>query len=294
MTHGSRPPGEQGMILINVLLFVAIAAGLVLLMINREELALDQGLRGREAARAAAIARGGELSALAALRRDVADAADVDYRGEPWGAVAQQRVEIDGGSFELAIADAQDRFNINNVLSGDAGAVTMFENIGTYAGLSRDEIIQAIGFVRQYGPVSDLRPLRLAGVAPDVAARLERLVTALPGDTAINLNAATPEMLRYLFPDNAAAERLLAIRARNGQLVLSDFADAQLSPPAGTRFSSDTFWVWTRATIGDTRQQLATLIQRRRGADGDEVVPVARWRNAAVPAAAPRSERDAG
>ena len=46
----SRGRDEEGMILVNVLMFVAIAAGLVLLMINREELALDRGLRTREAA----------------------------------------------------------------------------------------------------------------------------------------------------------------------------------------------------------------------------------------------------
>ena len=66
--------GEEGMILVNVLMFVAIAAGLVLLMINREELALDRGLRTREAARALAIVRGGELSAVVALRRDAIEA----------------------------------------------------------------------------------------------------------------------------------------------------------------------------------------------------------------------------
>jgi general secretion pathway protein K len=46
-----RTQEEQGMILVNVLMFVAIASGLVLLMISREELALDRSLRGRNRAR---------------------------------------------------------------------------------------------------------------------------------------------------------------------------------------------------------------------------------------------------
>ena len=62
--------GETGMILVNVLMFVAIASGLVLLMINREELALSRGLRTSEASRALAVVRGGEVSAIVALRRD--------------------------------------------------------------------------------------------------------------------------------------------------------------------------------------------------------------------------------
>ena len=75
---------DAGMILVNVLMFVAIASGLVLLMITREEIALDRGLRVREASRAMAAVRGGELSALVALRRDAetATGGDEDQRAD--------------------------------------------------------------------------------------------------------------------------------------------------------------------------------------------------------------------
>ena len=102
----SRPVAEreQGMILVNVLMFVAIASGLVLLMINREEVALDRSIRSREAARALAIVRGGELSALSALQRDARVAPEADYPGEPWGAIGENGIAIEGGRFDLAIA----------------------------------------------------------------------------------------------------------------------------------------------------------------------------------------------
>lgn len=284
------PPREQerGMILVNVLMFVAIASGLVLLMINREELALDRGLRTREAARALAVVRGGELSAITALRRDAMLAGDVDHQGEPWARLSESGAPIAGGTFDLAIADAEGRFNINAVRTGEAGSLVLFQTIGHEAGLTPEQIVAAVEYVRLSGPVTDLRPLRLAGVEPAKADRLERLVTALPGTTALNLNAADEEMLRILFRDPLVAARLAAVRARQGYLTLKDLSDQNVTMPWGASFRSNTFWVRTRATIGSTSQQAATLIQRRRTPEGAiEVVPVERWRGAAVPPGAP-------
>lgn len=279
---------EQGMILINVLMFVAIATGLVLLMITREELALDRGLRIREAARALAVVRGGELSATVALRRDAETAADVDHAGEPWAKLSENGAKIDGGSFDLAISDAEGRFNINALRSGEVSAVVFFQSMATQIGVPPEQTLAAIEYVRLQGPVTDLRPLKMLGLKPDVAARLERLVTALPGQTAINLNSADQEMLGIVFRDPLVAGRLAAVRQRQGFLTLKDLTDQNAAMPWGTSFRSDTFWVRTRATIGSTSQQGATLIQRRPDKDGKiEAVAVERWRGAAVPPGAP-------
>ncbi|NYT42048.1 general secretion pathway protein GspK [Sphingomonas sp. R-74633] len=279
---------EAGMILVNVLMFVAIASGLVLLLINREELALDRALRTREAARALAVVRGGELSAVVALRRDMVTAPNEDNRTEPWAKVAENATPIQGGSFDLAIADAEGRFNLNSLRAGDAGAVVLFQTIAKDVGLEPEDVVKAVTYIRLYGPLTDVRPIRLAGFDPEAAARMERLVTALPGTTSINLNAADPEMLRVLFRDPLAASRLAEIRQRNGKLTLKDLSDLNLSMPWGTSFRSGTFWVRTRATIGTTSQQAAVLIQRVLRPDGKVAVGVVeRWRGASVPPEAP-------
>lgn len=284
----TRRDSEAGMILVNVLMFVAIASGLVLLMINREELALDRGLRTREAARALAVVRGGEVSALVALRRDAEIAADSDHAGEPWGRLSERAAPIDGGSFTLAIADAEGRFNVNSLRSGEAGAVILFQRIAGEAGLPAEQALAAAEYVRREGPITDLRPLRAAGIDPKVADRLERLVTALPGTTALNLNAADQEMLRILFQDPIIAARLTEVRARQGFLTLKDLSDQNVTMPWGTSFRSNTFWVRTRVTVGGTSQQGVTLIQRSRDAEGKaQAAPVERWRGAAVPPGAP-------
>ena len=285
----TRRDDEQGMILVNVLMFVAIASGLVLLMIGREELALDRALRSREAARAAAIVRGGELSAIAALQRDAIDAPQVDHAGEDWAKVGANGAAIDGGSFDLAVSDAEGRFNVNTLRSGDAVPVILFQKLARIAGLDEQQTVEAIAYVRTQGPVSDIRPIRLIpGADPAAIARLERMVTALPGKTMINLNAADQELLAFLIGDPVAAERIVAIRKRNGQITLRDLSDLNVSQPPGTSFASNSFWVRVRAKIGDTTQQGATLIQRQRTAEGKvATVPVARWRNSAVPPEAP-------
>lgn len=280
---------DRGMILVNVLMFVAIASGLVLLMVDREELALDRSLRTREAARAMAAARGGELSALVALRRDAVDQPDYDAVSEPWGSVTERDAPIDGGTFDLTVSDAESRFNINALRSGEAAPTVIFQQIGRSAGLDEAQIIKAIELVRLVGPVTDLRPLRFAGFDAKTLARLEQLVTALPGETSVNLNAATPDLLSVLFQPTSIADQLIAIRNRQGILTLKDLGDVGTTMPPSTSFRSNTFWVRTRARIGDTVQQEATLIQRRKGADDAiEVVPVERWWNAAIPPDAPR------
>lgn len=284
----SRREDEAGMILVNVLMFVAIASGLVLLLINREELALDRALRTREAARALSVVRGGELSAVVALRRDMVTAPNEDNRTEPWAKLSESGAPIEGGTFDLAIADAEGRFNLNSLRAGDAGAIVLFQTIAKEVGLSNDDAIKAVTYVRLYGPLTDVRPIRLAGFEPEAAARMERLVTALPGTTTINLNAADPEMLRVLFRDPLVAQRLAEIRQRNGKLTLKDLSDQNLSQPWGTGFRSGTFWVRTRVTIGSTSQQAAVLIQRVQRPDGKIAVGVVeRWRGASVPPEAP-------
>jgi general secretion pathway protein K len=285
----SRRPraGEEGMILVNVLMFVAIASGIVLLLISREEIALDRAIRSREAARALAVVRGGETSAVVALRRDARDAPDADYATEPWGAIADSNVPIEGGRFDLAIADAEGRFNVNLVRGDDLSSQLLFAKIARAAGLDDAQIAMAVGLIDQYGPISDLRPLRYSGVPPEIADRLERLATALPGKTTVNLNAASPELMAVLFDDQTVADRLAATRARQGFLSLEDLAAEGVTMPPGAGLRSNNFWVRTRATIGGTSQQGATLIQRLRGEDGPVVVPVARWRNASIPPGAP-------
>ncbi len=258
------------MILVNVLLFVAIASGIVMLMISGEDGALQRAGRMREAARAQAIARGGETSAVVALRRDLLTGPDSDNAGERWAA-GDRGVAIDGGTFSLAIADAQDRFNVNAVISGEAGPIELLSRIGLSAGLTPEQIARAIELIRLAGPIADLRPLARAGLDPTVAARLSTMITALPHEGKINLNAVGEPLLAILLDDPMKAHELIAVRTRQTYLTPQDFADAHVAVPQQAGFTSSLFRVTASVTIGDTTQHFTSLIARRM-VDG---VPVA-------------------
>ena len=298
MSGGGIGRGEEGMILVNVLLFVAIASGILLLLISAEDSGLERGLRMREAARAQAIARGGETSAVVALRRDLAVAPDADSRAEPWAALAETGAPIEGGSFDLVIADAQGRFNINGLMEEDPVAIGILGRIAAAVGMSDDQMKRAVAAIRATGPVSDLRPLAAIGLEPARLARLSGLVTALPYPSRINLNAASEDMLAILTGDAMAAHRLVAIRDRQGYIAKGDLAGLRLTMPQGAGFASNMFWVRSRVRIGETSQQLTSLIARRdppqEASAPAPAAPVAkrtevigRWTGASAPLQAP-------
>lgn len=280
----STEPDEEGMILVNVLLFIAIASGILLLMISAEDSGLDRGMRMREAARAMAVARGGELSAVVALRRDAVVAPDNDNRAEPWAALSERGAPIEGGSFDLSIADAQDRFNINALMKPDPAALALLNRIAAAAGMTPEQVAPAAEGVRRIGPVSDLRPLATLGLGPAQLARLAGLLTALPYDSKINLNAASEDMIAVLIGDAFAARRVVALRERQGYLTAADLASLNVAMPAGAALTSNLFWVRTRVRIGDTSQQLTSLIARKEEMDGSRTTQVVgRWTGSSAP-----------
>jgi general secretion pathway protein K len=276
------------MILVNVLLFVAIASGILLLMISAEDSGLERGLKMREAARAQAIARGGEVSAVVALRRDAVVAPDNDSRSEPWGALAESGAPIEGGTFDLAIADAQGRFNVNALMEPDPVATATLAKIAAAVGMSQEQSVKAVAAIRAAGPLTDIRPLGMLGLAPGQVARLSGLLTALPYDSKINLNAAGEDLLGILMDDPMVARRVVSLRDRQGYLTAADLASLNAPMPQGAGLTSNLYWVRTRVRIGDTSQQITSLIARKDdGQGGKMAVVVGRWMGASAPLQAP-------
>jgi general secretion pathway protein K len=133
-----HPSGREGMILLNVLLVVSVAAIVVMLMVTSQDVAIDRTVRFREAAQAAAYVRAGEASVIVALRRDAAEAPASDHAREPWGAVEDRNVAIRGGRFSLKVQDDQARFNLNSIANGNPVARAHLARILQTLGLSKD------------------------------------------------------------------------------------------------------------------------------------------------------------
>lgn len=282
-----RPARERGMILVNVLMIVALAASVLALMLSGEDGALQRSTRSREAARANAIAHGGELSAVSALRRDAVVSPDSDDLSEPWANIADARAKIEGGTFAFVVGDAQARYNINALVRGDILSRDVFARIVTAAGIAPEAAVRIAALLEFGGPVADLAALRQVGIGERDIAKLAVFLTALPEDAPVNVNTASEPLLAVLLNNPSVARTLVARRERGGGLTRDDLAAARVILPPGTGFTSRYFWARGRVTIGDTSQQLVSLLQRRMAGGRPEVIAIARWRGAAVPLQAP-------
>lgn len=256
------------MILVGVLAMVAVAASLVTLMLAAEVPALDRVERFGDAARALAIARGGEASVIAALRRDATPDSDTPA---DWRLVSQQGTSIADGSFSLAIDDAQSRLNVN------ATTEPVLAAVAAARGLPGDTAARITRFIARRGAIADLSDLVGAGLSPAAIDALRPLLTALPGAAPLNLNSASEEVLAILIGDPAAARLLVARRTAAGCLTFDDLALLGVNVPT-PNFSSDHVFATTTVTIGVTRQRLTSLIERRRVESHIEIAVLARTR----------------
>lgn len=259
--------GDAGMVLLNVLIIIALTAAVAAVMIYAREETTSRTLKFSEASQALALARGGERSVAAALRRDSQIAPNTDYWAERWvKTVSQPETAIEGGSFALEVFDGQARFNINNLASGASGQIAIWNAIARHSGLDQAVADKARQFVIDHKRLDDLGQLTTLGLPPQAIGRLLELATVLPaGATAINLNTAPEPLLRLLLPASGPAQRLPEIRRRNGFLTPGDLQAAGVAAPPETGFTTQYVEVFTRVRIGETRQRLESLLLRRDG-----------------------------
>jgi general secretion pathway protein K len=281
------PEGEAGMVLVNVLLLVGLAAAVLAIMVAGDDAGLQRATRMAEAAQAQQIAHAGELSVIAALRRDMIEAPESDDPTEAWANIGEKGAPIEGGTFALAVVDATGKLDVNALVKDEPLVKARLATMAGAVGLDAGAAERIAAFLVKSGPIADIAELVGAGLRADDIARLAPFVTALPVRAAINLNAVSEPMMALLVDDPVVARALIARRARSGRLTRDDFALEHIAIPAGCGFVSPLYWAVTRATIGDTAQQLTSLIERRTvNGNQPEVVAIARWRGR-QPAQAP-------
>ena len=291
MTHRKTPKRghDAGIVLINVLMIVALMSTVVFAMVSLGDLSIARSQRFSEAAEALLLVRAGENSAVAALRRDMAEAPAADHAGEPWAQIAQEAVNIEKGSFTLHIADAQGLVNLTSLRpSAEIGAVppdpALLPALLAAAGLSPD-LAPRLRSALQQDPLFDsLAALAaFAGLTDAEATALAGVVTLLPEPTAVNLNAAPLPVLTVV-TGNPAQARLLDRRRRDaGLLTPTDLAatGVLLRHPAG--FTSAHFIVTTTVIIGRTSQTFVTRVYRHAPAEGASQVRIVARHRVTVP-----------
>jgi general secretion pathway protein K len=260
-----RRDSEAGVVLINVLVILALAASVVFAMVSLSDLAIQRSQRYSSAGQALALIAAGEASAIVALRRDMAEGLQTDNVTEAWAQTGQQTVEIEGGSFALQIEDAQSRFNLNSLPQSGALGLQILQRIVKSLDL-QDLIVEA-------------------GLTASEVTQLAELATVLPGRTDINLNTAPVALLGVLADNPVQANRLEGLRKRKSFLTSDDLATANVILPLGAGFVSRYFLVSVDVTLGDSAQHMQTLLQRRNGPGGvGEVVAVFRQNPVTSPA----------
>lgn len=230
---------DRGFVLVNALVLVAALAATATLLLSRAE-------RGRAQLEAAQLADQLTLALDAfdalALTRLAQDRGNSDHGNESW-AQPRQALPLARGEVAGEIQDLQGRFNINWLSSPDNRlAQEAFARLLAQLGLSPElgpEIRRFVtpGALRE-APAGALRwqggralaldpvggPLLSADqladlptLSPRAYARLRGVITALPGDSRLNVNTATPEVLAAFLPDlpSSALTRLIRTRDRS-------------------------------------------------------------------------------
>lgn len=283
-----RRDAQNGVVLINVLVLLALATAVVYAMLSLADISIARSQRFSEAGQALALLRAGEQSAIVALRRDMLEAPDNDHRAEPWGLTAQSGIEIAGGAFELAIADAQGLFNLNLLARPDQLSLQTLRAIVDALELSSGTTERIAASIALDGPLRQLDDLTWrAGIPAEDIALLASLVTALPGRGRVNMNTAPPALLAILLSNPAQARALVAIRERAGFITPEDLAAANIIPPPGSGLRSELYRVRVTARIGNTAQATESLLQRRAGPGGRSEVAVIERKNATAAVSPP-------
>lgn len=279
-----RRSGDDGFILLNVLVVLALAATVTYAMMTVADIAIARTQVFGMGSEGLALVQGAEQSAVAALRRDMVAAPETDHSGEAWSRVSQAAVAIPGGSFEVRIEDAQDRYNLNNPKFSGSEGNEVLQAISDAAELPADTVTRIVNSLMAQGPFDGMVAVRQRiGLTPDQARRLGELATVLPAHTEVNLNAAPAALIRILFNDPTRVVALVQQRDRAGFLTQRDLDVAGLELPAGTGFRSTFFRVVTNVRVGDTARSVGSLLQRRIGLRGAEVVVIGRRNLAGMP-----------
>ncbi len=295
--RGILAAGQAGVALVTALILVAVATVAAVGMASTQLLNMRMTGNTLQADQAYLTALGAEAWARQVLLRD-ARQNRTDAPGDDW-AVALPPVAVEGGSVAGRIEDLGGRFNLNGLLTGagvpDPLAVARFtrllrildidpgvaaavvdwldaDRVPGFPGGAEDEAYlgRDPAYRAANGPMASISELRLvAGIDGAAYQRLAPHVAALPGRAAINVNSATPELLRSLAEGIEAgdAETLVAARGEAGFETVAEFlAEAALAgravDEAGLSVASRHFLLTAEVRIGGAFTRHQALLER--------------------------------
>jgi general secretion pathway protein K len=295
LLHGRCHRRQCGLALIIAMLVAALAAAVAISLATAQAQWFAQVSHRRDQVQAQSIALAGIQWARQILDVDARNTS-IDHSGEAW-ALPLPATPVENGFVEGRIVDAQSMLNVNNLAIGSLAALEqrrfarLFEALhvppATLAAIidwvdadnvpqpggAEDAWYQAAPEPRLVPNMQALRVQELGavrGMTPSSLAGLARHVTALPGETALNVNTASGELLAASITgiDQGALAALLASRAQRPFQSIPDDFRARLPNGASMgderlyTVKSKYFLVFVRARQGDTLAQARALIER--------------------------------
>jgi general secretion pathway protein K len=272
---------QRGVAVVTALLLTALSVTLVTGIFWRQQI-LVRGmegqrlhLQGRLIARAAVDAA--RLTLLEAAAQGNVTTLDGDWTAPLVEGRLDRFLGQDpeqGGWLSQRIVDAQGCFNLRNLAGAngiDLFQVTAFSRLlaalkldaGLAFGIGEAMVASQRGMEIQQ--LDDLRSV--PGVTPEVLERLRDFVVALPGQTAINVNTASPEVLTSVVNFSLAEAKALIARRRQAHFKgPSDFAfrlnDKETLEGVNYQVSSDYFLVHSTLTVARVTLRTQALIRR--------------------------------
>ncbi len=299
---------QSGVALITAVLIVALAVVASVSIAESYELNFRRTITAFNSGQAWSYAKGAEEWAKAILARDqkdnTYDAYDVD---NSWWNNGQPLVfPLPDGYIEGKLEDAQGKLNVNALISGNkvdpkiykrferlfnslgidpalVGAIKDWIDVDQeFTGSGGAEADIYIGLEPPYLPadqlMEDISELRLVhGVDEDIYNQLLPHVTALPADTALNLNTASALVLESLDENipPGVGEELVSDRNDKPFKQPNDFVshpslknivtlkNSINDGPVGV--GSDYFLLNTKCVIGDSQVKMVSMIKRGKG-----------------------------
>jgi general secretion pathway protein K len=271
----SRRQTDSGVVLVNVLVVLAIAGGLLVLLISSQEAALDRVARAADASVVTQIAMGAEASVVDALRRDLDEAPETDHFNEPWAlGVIQDEVLLPTGRFSVQITDMQAKFDINLLVDLTAGTQEFARRLMVALEQPPEMANRIARILSAVGPIANLNDLESYGIPPETIQTMAPFVTALPAPGTINLNSVDAFLLNVMLQNRSQSAQLIRTRESRGSLSLEALRNVGALRPQNSGFTSNAYIVDILAMAGDARVKMQTVMIRRnaRGQKAVEIV----------------------
>ena len=241
----NRPIKQHGIALLTAVLVLALAVIAATSIAANHQLSIRRTENTVFGSQVWSYLHGAEAWAKVVLARDLDDDADYDHRSEAW-ATALPALPLPGGYISGALDDEQAKININNLLSGSEPDVLTRARIERLLVLLDQDpgLIQAIidwmdpnveaippdgaeddyytgleyPYLTANQPMQHISELRLVkGFSQEIYDKVAPFLTALPSNTAININTAAPFVIAAVVPQLGLESAENIVKEREGE-----------------------------------------------------------------------------